>query len=200
MSAQMGLFGPSVRVSAHRMGWGRGDVLRFVRNVAPLAAKTVEQHFGRRLQPVQITLTTADGIAELACRAEYQFAPELPAREKADGLRLARRNAKDAAGHVVLDPRSRGTLMFLNVRADAMRVPDGIVTTVAHELVHCDQLGRRGIRELLIAHARHEFGVEAMAAQDALACERMVDDHEREAYGLEDALARQVLAALPSPA
>jgi hypothetical protein len=195
----MGLFGPSVRVSSHRMGWGRGDVLRFVGIVAPLAVETVEQHFGRRLQPVQITLTTADGIAELACRAEYQFAPELPARERTDGLRLARKNARDVAGHVVLDPRGQGTLMFLNVRADAMRVPDGIVTTVVHELVHCDQLGRRGIRELLIAHARHEFGVEPMAARDAAACEQMIDGHESEAYGLEDALAQQVLTALPSP-
>ncbi|WP_329583666.1 hypothetical protein [Streptomyces sp. NBC_01361] len=196
----MGLFGPSVRVTSHRMGWGRGDVLGFVRNVAPLAVKTVEEHFGRRLQPVQITLTTASGMAELACRAEYQFAPELPAREKTDGIRLARKNARNTAGHVVLDPRGRGTFMFLNVRTDMMQEPHGIVTTMTHELVHCDQLGRRGIRDLLIAHARHEFDVETMAAQDAAACKQMVDDHETEAYSLEDTLAQQVLTALPTPA
>lgn len=193
----MGLFGSSVQVTSHRMGWGKRDVLELVRLQAPAAVKVVEQHFGRRLEPVRITLTTPDGIAELACRAEFQFAPELPEREKADGLRLSRKNARDVAGHVVLDPRGRrGTLMFLNVRSPAMKSTEGIATVLGHELVHCDQLGRRGVRELLIAHARHEFEVEPLAPSVAASCEQMIDGHEVEAYGLEDALARKLLRVL----
>ncbi|MGW2865923.1 hypothetical protein [Streptomyces sp. NPDC001205] len=197
----MGLFGSSLQVTSYRMGWGKRDVLELVRLQAPAAVKVVEQHFGRRLEPVRITLTTPDGIGELACRAEFQFAPELPEREKADGLRLSKKNARDAAGHVVLNPRGRrGTLMFLNVRSQAMRSPEGIATLLVHELVHCDQLGRRGVRELLITHLRHEFEVEPMPAELAASCAQMIDGHEVEAYGLEDALARKLMRALPASA
>jgi hypothetical protein len=182
-----------VKVEAYRL-WRR-DVLGLVQAIAPVGVAVVEECFGRRLEPVRITLTTPDGLAELACRAEFQLVPQAPASQRGEALRQAKVKAREAAGHVLLNPRGRGTLMFLNCRSQAMRVTEGIVTTLAHELVHCDQFGRRGVREAIIAHTRRGLGVKPMDAQAVRSFEDQVAAHEDEAYGMEEALAARIMLA-----
>ncbi|MFF4741295.1 hypothetical protein ACFY2W_36240 [Streptomyces sp. NPDC001262] len=192
----MGIFGSPVKVETYKPGWGRGRALRFVQDAAPVAVRIVEEHYGRSLQPVRITLTTPDGMAELACRAEFALVPQVSAAARAKAEREARELARGAAAQVVLSPRGRGTLLFLNSRSDAMRVDEGIETVLSHELVHCEQFGRRGVRELILAHTRHVFGVKELSPKVVKAFEDMLEGHEAEAYGLEDSLAARLRKAV----
>ncbi|MFD0353632.1 hypothetical protein ACFVHW_07765 [Streptomyces sp. NPDC127110] len=191
----MALFGPSVRVKTYRMGWRRGLVVPFLEAAAPVMARLLEERFGQRLEPVEVTLTVSDGLAELACRAEQTFVPGLSGRVRSKALDSARQNAREASGHVVLRPGARGTWLLLNAEAEDVSGDDplGVARVLCHEGVHCVQMGRAGVREARIAYDRHGYGVELLSSDVVRAYEALVEEHEREAYGLEDELAGELL-------
>ncbi|MGW6941364.1 hypothetical protein ACWGF3_20530 [Streptomyces xanthophaeus] len=186
----MALFGPSVRVRTYRMGWRRGVVAPFLEVAAPVMAQLLEKRFRQRLEPLGVTLTVSDGLAELACRAEQTFVPGLSGRVRSKALDSARRNAREASGHVVLRPGRQGTLLLLNAEAEDMSSGDlrDVARVLCHEGVHCVQMGRPGVREARIA-----YDVELLSSGAVQAYEALVEDHEREAYGLEDELADELL-------
>lgn len=191
----MALFGPSVRVKTYRMGWRRSEVAPFLEAAAPVMAQLLEKRFRQRLEPVEVTLTGSEGLAELACRAEQTFVPGLSGRVRSKALDSARRNAREASGHVVLRPGRHGTLLLLNAEAVDMSSGDlrDVARVLCHEGVHSMQMGRRGVREARIAYDRHGYDVELLSSGAVQAYEALVEDHEREAYGLEDDLADELL-------
>ncbi|MER6522606.1 hypothetical protein ABT246_37965 [Streptomyces sp. NPDC001553] len=191
----MALFGPSVRVRTYRMGWRRGAVAPFLEAAAPVMAQLLEKRFRQRLEPLEVTLTVSDGLAELACRAEQTFVRGLSGRVRSKALDSARRNAREASGHVVLRPGRQGTLLLLNAEAEDMSSGDlrDVARVLCHEGVHCVQMGRPGVRAARIAYDRHGYDVELLSSGAVRAYEALVEDHEREAYGVEDELADELL-------
>ena len=167
----------------------RADVQQQITAMAPLLATAVERQFRRPLQPVTIMLTDPRGRSDLY----WQVAATV-----ADGATpnrwqrvLERRERRRSIGEVTLDPNGPGTLMILDATDPSLRRPSFAARAVAHELVHCDQYGRPGVRESRIAGIRHNTGVE-MDNNRARAINWLVDEHEREAYRLEKQLARAV--------
>lgn len=191
----MALFGPSVRVKTYRMGWRRGAVAPFLEAAAPVMAQLLEKRFRQRLEPVEVTLTGPEGFAELACRAEQSFVPGLSGRVRSKALDSARRNAREASGHVVLRPGRQGTLLLLNAEAEDMSSGDlrDVARVLCHEGVHCVQMGRPGVRAARVAYDRHGYDVELLSSGAVQSYEALVEEHEREAYGLEDELADELL-------
>lgn len=167
----------------------RSEVQQWVTTSAPTLAAEVERHFRRPLQPVTIILTDPRGRSERYWQVVAAVADgAAPSRWQ---QALDWRERRRSIGEVTLDPAG-GTLMLIDATDPAMRRTRLAARVLAHELVHCDQYGRPGVREGRIAAIRHNLDVERDDAA-ARAINRLVAEHEREAYRLEKPLARAVV-------
>jgi hypothetical protein len=170
------------------------DVRRFIHTSASEIARSVERHFGRLLEPVTITLTDGDGFVELQCAAEQALASEMTASRKVQHARGTQRQVRrqQPSGWTGVNAAG-GTLVLLCAEARELHSIQSTAVVLAHELVHCEQIGRPGIRSQKIANARHDLGVEPLDKRAVKAWNRLLAQHEREAYRLEKPLAKQVL-------
>ncbi|MCY0922872.1 hypothetical protein OS965_32815 [Streptomyces sp. H27-G5] len=175
----------NVHVTGHRLGFASRAVLRRVQQIAPDAARIITRQVGP-LPHTTITVTTKAGLIELAQRADYAMVPEVPAADRRRWRREYKANGQYAAGHTLLEPR--GVLALI---APAAGLAEADVVTL-HELVHAAQMNRPGTRARLTAYNRHFFGIEPMPKAEVDAINRLIEDHETEAHGLE----AQLLAAL----
>jgi len=181
----------AITVTTHR-ATPRADVQQWVTANAPIIAQVVEQHFGRRLEPVTIVLTDPRGRSEKYWQVVAAITDgATPSRWQ---QALDWRERRRSIGEVTINPAG-GTLMLLDATDPSMRRPGLAARTLAHELVHADQYGRPGVRESRIAGIRHNLGIETDHTR-ARAINRLVDQHEHEAYRLEKQLARQALGAV----
>ncbi|MEU4955356.1 hypothetical protein [Streptomyces lavendulae] len=171
----------NVHVTSHGLGLRSRAVLRRVQQITPDAARIVTRQVGP-LPHTTVTVTTTWGLIELAQRADYAMVPEVPAADRRRWRGEYETNGKQAAGHTLLEPR--GVLVLI---APSAGLAEADVVTL-HELVHAAQMNRPGTRALLTAYNRHFFGIEPMDAAELQAVERLIEDHESEAHGLEQQL------------
>jgi hypothetical protein len=174
----------AITVTTHRARI-RSDVQQWITSNAPIIGAEVERHFGRRLEPVTIVLTSPRGRSE----RYWQVVAAVAGGAQLD-MRMRWfewRHRRGSIGEVTVNPAG-GALMLLDATDASMRRPDLAARVLAHELVHCDQHGRPGVRAGRIAAIRHNLGVEIdNAAADAV--NKLVDQHENEAYRLEKRIA-----------
>lgn len=78
---------------------------------------------------------------------------------------------------------SRGAVLLIDV--ESCRSSREIDRTLIHELVHAAQFGRPGVRDLVLAGLRNNYGVHQLAKAEAKRLNRQIASHEREAARLE---------------
>ncbi|AYG81473.1 hypothetical protein DWB77_03621 [Streptomyces hundungensis] len=177
-------------VTTHKVS-GYRQTQRTAQYLADQAGRLVARSVSGRMPDVQIVLTTARGLAELATAAEAELAGGVDKRALSREMRHAVREARDVAGRAV--PLVDGSVLVL-VNVDQHRTPDDFAVTLVHELVHAMQFSRKGVSGRIIRDRRHCFGVERQTRRQAREHERLMREEENEAYGREF-LARQLIAA-----
>ncbi|WP_226598973.1 hypothetical protein [Streptomyces violascens] len=177
-------------VTTHKVS-GYRATLRTAQQLADQAGRLVERSVPGRMPNVQITLTTARGLAELATTADAELAGQTDRRVLARAERDARKVARDVAGRAI--PIADGSVLVL-VNIDQHRTPDDFATTLVHELVHAMQFSRRGVRERIVRDLRDAFGVEPQSRRQSREHMRLLGAEENEAYGREY-LAQQLITA-----
>ncbi|WP_406304613.1 hypothetical protein OHA61_22900 [Streptomyces sp. NBC_00885] len=178
-------------VSTHKL-FGYGGTLRTAKRLAEQAVTVVDRSVPGRMPDVQITLTAPRGMAELATAAEVELTGgEVDKRIQARALREANRHARDAAARAI--PLAGGdVLVLVNVNHHAN--PAEFAVTLVHELVHAMQFSRKGVRERIVTDLRDALGVEKQSRRQAREHLRLLEQEEREAYGVEY-LANQLVPA-----
>ncbi|MBT2490404.1 hypothetical protein J7E96_18140 [Streptomyces sp. ISL-96] len=177
-------------VSTHKL-FGYRATLRTAKRLAEQAVPIVERAVPGRMPDVQVVLTSARGMAEVATAAEIEAAGDVDKWEQARALRAAKRLARDAAGRAV-PLVSGGVLVVINVDQHPNEATFAI--TLVHELVHAMQLSRKGVRERVVSGLRHDLGVERLSRRQSREHDRCLEQEEREAYGVEY-LAKQLVPA-----
>ncbi|MFD7163122.1 hypothetical protein [Streptomyces violascens] len=168
-------------VTTHKL-FGYRQTLRTAQRLADQAGRLVERSVPGRMPNVQITLTTARGMAELATAADADLAGQSDRRARARAERAAHKVARGAAGRAV--PLADGSVLVL-VNIEQHRTPDDFAVTLVHELVHAMQFSRRGVRERIVRDLRDGFGVEKQSRREAREHMRLLSAEENEAYGRE---------------
>ncbi|AYG83266.1 hypothetical protein DWB77_05462 [Streptomyces hundungensis] len=177
-------------VTTHKV-FGHRATQRTAQYLADQAGRLVARSVSGRMPDVQIVLTNARGLAELATAAEAELAGGVDRRALDREMRHAVREARNAAGRAVA--RTDGSVLVL-VNIDQHRTPEDFAVTLVHELVHAMQFSRKGVRERIIRDRRHCFGVERQTRRQEREHERLLNQEENEAYGREF-LAKQLTAA-----
>ncbi|MFD6415007.1 hypothetical protein [Streptomyces sp. NPDC060194] len=168
-------------VSTYRL-FGHRDMLRDARTLAPLAAHVVGRAVPGRMPSVQITLTTPQGLAELAVGAEIALTGAVTSRARNRAVTATARQARKSAGRAVPLPGDK-VLILLNVRQHRTR--EDVAVTLVHELTHAMQFSRPGVRERIITDLRDDFGIHPQPRRAAREHARRLRDEEREAYAAE---------------
>lgn len=160
---------------------------RWMRHTAPVLSAEVERHFGRRLGPVEIVLTDRRGAVAMSTASVKALVPEATPAGITSEQRHKKRMWRDAAGCTAI------TLCGIQILVDGtnrrLRDSGPAALILAHELIHADQLGRPGVRKLMLQAMRHNTGV-ARDDHRAREINRLIDQHEEEAYRLEEWIAR----------
>ncbi|MDJ0463646.1 hypothetical protein [Streptomyces sp. H27-C3] len=170
-----------ITVAPHKL-FGRRDIVREAKYLAPLAARIVERSVPGRMPRVQVTVTTPRGLAELATSAETALVGDVDDRVRARALADANRHARGAAGRAVALPDG-GVLLLLN--AHQHRTADDVAVTLVHELTHAMQYSRPGVRERMIRDLRDGFGIEPQSRREDRESARRLRAEEKEAYRAE---------------
>ncbi|MFE4674107.1 hypothetical protein [Streptomyces sp. NPDC056723] len=170
-----------ITVSTHKVS-GYRATLRTAKQLAESAARLVNRSVPGSMPDVQITLTNARGLAELATTAEAELAGGVDKRVRDREERHAARGACNVDGRAV--PLADGSVLVL-INVDRNDSPGEFAITLVHELVHAMQFSRKGVRERIIRDRRDTFKVERQSRRQARENERCHDDEEREAYGRE---------------
>ncbi|MEV0445634.1 hypothetical protein AB0I46_45330 [Streptomyces spectabilis] len=171
----------SLTVSTHKIP-GYGPTARTAKQLAPQAVRLVERALPGRMPDVEIVLTHTRGMAELGAAAEAELAGVLDKRSRNRAERAARRQARDASGRAL--PRAAGSVLVL-VNVDQHANPAQFAVTLVHELVHAMQFARKHVTEQVVRDLRAHFGIERQSRRQARQYERLVEEHEQEAYGHE---------------
>ncbi|MFJ4850720.1 hypothetical protein [Streptomyces sp. NPDC088733] len=172
--------------------FGHRDIIRDTKRLAPAAVKLVGREVPGRMPRVEIVVTNARGMAELATDAEIALAGYVDQRTRDKHLRQTNRQARDAAGRAIATPGG-GVLLLVN--AETHRTTEHVALTLVHELTHAMQYSRRGVRERHVRHLRGAFGIEPAGWWANREHSRKTRDEEDEAYAAERLAAQLIRTA-----
>ncbi|MCZ4122610.1 hypothetical protein [Streptomyces sp. H39-S7] len=168
----------NLTVSTHK-AFGHRESLRIAKQLAKRAVPLVNRNVPGSMPDVQIVLTTARSLAELAVAVEAELVGGADRRALAKAVREAERHAREAAGRAV--PLAEGGALIL-VNLDQHRTVADLAITLVHELVHAMQFSRRGVRERVIADVRDELGIKRLSHRQRRESARALEREEEEAY------------------
>ncbi|NBM18799.1 hypothetical protein [Streptomyces sp. GC420] len=178
-------------VATHKL-FGRRDIVRATKRLAPDAARLVDGSVPGRMPRIEVTVTTTRGMAELAAAADVALAGGVvDSRTRSRAERDARRTARESAGRAAALPDG-GVLILLN--AEQHHSADEVAVTLVHELTHAMQFSRRGVRERMTGHLRDALGIARQTRRAQREHLRLLAQEEAEAYAAEH-LATQLTSA-----
>ncbi|WP_328941548.1 hypothetical protein OG259_07695 [Streptomyces sp. NBC_00250] len=153
--------------------------LERVERVADNCSGIVIRELRERTGHVDILVTSRRHFAEAVISAEQQ-AVDVGHRPLLD-------DGYDNWGFTTVS--SRGAVLVVDV--ESCRSDREIDRTLIHELVHAAQFRRSGIRDLVLAGLRNNYGIHQLAKSEAKRLNRQIAAHEREA-GRYERFARQL--------
>ncbi|MEU2495467.1 hypothetical protein [Streptomyces sp. NPDC007883] len=178
-------------VSTHKLP-GYGSTLRTAKRLADQAVRLVGRSVPGRMPDVQITLTTARGMAELSAAADIALAGAADRRAVTRAVRDGKRMSRDIQARAI--PRPDGSALIL-INADKHADPGEFAVTLVHELVHAMQFSRKGVLERIVRDTRDGLGIERQPRRQSREHLRLLKQEEQEAYGREYLANQLILGA-----
>lgn len=168
-------------VSTHKLS-GHRSTLRTAKTITDKAVRLVDRQVRGTMPDVDVVLANERGMVDLMVAADLALAGADDRRS----LRRATSNARQVARDIlaVALPRPDGSALIV-IQADKHTTPGAFAVTVVHELVHAVQFSRRDVTEHYVRQRRHELGLQRQNSRQARQYERLLREHEGEAYSHE---------------
>lgn len=151
----------------HQPGFARVEAV--AANCSGIVIRELSEGTGH----VEVRVTSKRHFAEAVIAAEQQAIGTASQPVLSDGY--------DNWGFTTVS--ARGAVMVIDV--ESCRSSREIDRTLIHELVHAAQFRRPGVRDLVIAGLRNNYGIHRLGWFEAKRLNRQIASHEREAARLE---------------